>query len=113
MWGTWRTIGQTTDLDSAMKMVLSGKGYAFYSGPAATKNAAIGTVQAIGADQIEFGPNHVGCQSHGTYTWRLTDGKLYFSGDVSTEEERCLRSSVLVNYPWQKISASTSPAPIA
>jgi hypothetical protein len=102
--GTWQAVGQI-DVEFTQKMVLSAKGFAFYS--AGPEDSAIGGVQAIGANQLKFGPNQLQCQSYGTYTWRLTGGKLYFTGG---DGDPCARAGILPNYPWEKISDSQSPA---
>ena len=105
LWGTWRTIGQNSDPSAAQRMVLSAKGYAFYtSGP---EDAAIGHVWLISATQIRFGTNQLSCRSDGTYTWQIRDNKLYFTGG---EDDSCRRSGILPNYPWEKIPDSQNPA---
>jgi hypothetical protein len=107
LWGTWQTVGQTNIPDGPQKLVISAQGYAFWVVDPSPSDSAIGRLAATGPNQLDFGPNQLLCHTHGSYTWRLDDGTLYFTGG---DGDSCKRATLLPVYGWTLISNSTAPA---
>jgi hypothetical protein len=105
LWGTWEpTIPVSGPPPLTKNLVFSAHSWAVYDDDPTV--GAIARAWAAGPDQIVFGVRS-GCDTNGTYTWKIDNGQLTLSGGA---DDDCGRHQPFITRVWKKVSTSTSPA---